>query len=52
MLQIQRNWLWGDGGIVDPIIRETRTVSKDGNTVTTNIFEDSQDGIRRRNYVL
>jgi predicted kinase len=34
----------GDGGIVDPIIRETRTVSKDGNTVTTNIFEDSQDG--------
>jgi hypothetical protein len=34
----------GDGGIVDPIIRETRTVSKDGNTVTTNIFENSQDG--------
>jgi predicted kinase len=34
----------GDGGIVDPIIRETRTVSKDGKTVTTNIFEDSQDG--------
>jgi predicted kinase len=34
----------GDGGIVNPIIRETRTVSKDGNTVTTNIFEDSQDG--------
>jgi predicted kinase len=34
----------GDGGIVDPIIRETRTVSKDGNTVTTNIFKDSQDG--------
>jgi predicted kinase len=34
----------GNGGIVDPIIRETRTVSKDGNTVTTNIFEDSQDG--------
>jgi hypothetical protein len=34
----------GNGGIVDPIIRETRTVSKDGNTVTTNIFENSQDG--------
>ena len=34
----------GDGGVVDPIIRETRTVSKDGNTVTTNIFENSQDG--------
>jgi predicted kinase len=34
----------GDGGIVDPIIRETRTVSKDGNTVTTNIFENSQGG--------
>jgi predicted kinase len=34
----------GDGGIVDPIIRETRTVSKDGKTVTTNIFENSQDG--------
>jgi predicted ABC-type ATPase len=34
----------GDGGIVNPIIRETRTVSKDGNTVTTNIFESSQDG--------
>jgi predicted kinase len=34
----------GNGGIVDPIIRETRTVSKDGKTVTTNIFEDSQDG--------
>jgi hypothetical protein len=34
----------GNGGIVNPIIRETRTVSKDGNTVTTNIFEDSQDG--------
>jgi predicted kinase len=34
----------GDSGIVDPIIRETRTVSKDGNTVTTNIFENSQDG--------
>jgi predicted kinase len=37
----------GDGGIVDPIIRETRTVSKDGNTVTTNIFENSQDGIQK-----
>jgi predicted kinase len=34
----------GDGGVVDPIIRETRTVSKDGKTVTTNIFENSQDG--------
>jgi hypothetical protein len=34
----------GDGGVVDPIIRETRTVSKDDNTVTTNIFENSQDG--------
>jgi predicted kinase len=34
----------GGGGIVDPIIRETRTVSKDGNTVTTNIFKNSQDG--------
>jgi hypothetical protein len=34
----------GGGGIVNPIIKETRTASKDGNTVTTNIFEDSQDG--------
>jgi hypothetical protein len=33
-----------NGGMVDPIIRETRTISKDGNTVTTNIFENSQDG--------
>jgi hypothetical protein len=40
----------GDGGIVDPIIRETRTVSKDGNTVTTNIFENSQDGYADGNY--
>jgi len=31
-------------GKIEEAIRETRTVSKDGNTVTTEIFEESQDG--------
>jgi hypothetical protein len=39
-----RTELISEGGKIDPVIRETRTVSKDGNTVTTNIFENSKDG--------
>ena len=31
-------------GKVEEFVRETRTISKDGNTVTTEIFADSQDG--------
>jgi hypothetical protein len=29
---------------IEPVIRETRTVSEDGNTVKTEIFENSKDG--------
>lgn len=39
-----RTELINEGGKIDPVIRETRTVSIDGNTVTTNIFENSKDG--------
>jgi hypothetical protein len=31
-------------GAIEPVIRETRTVSEDGNTVKTEIFENSKDG--------
>jgi predicted kinase len=39
-----RTELINEGGEINPVIRETRTVSEDGNTVTTNIFENSKDG--------
>ena len=39
-----RTELINEGGKIEPVIRETRTVSSDGNTVTTNIFENSKDG--------
>jgi hypothetical protein len=29
---------------IEPVIRETRTVSENGNTVKTEIFENSKDG--------